>query len=160
MFCHDAPQRLSRGDVPMSTTRSLLGVISAFVLGTACHTSDTWEDVWPDPRDRTLVGMRAMHLPITTYWSVHQTMPPDADLRAASRTQGIVVHSDPWGTPLRYVPFDQAYCNWSAGPDTLFGTDDDFGIRGEVLGEDLTMEELSGADLSTHCALPGPDEGG
>jgi len=144
----------------MSTGRSLLGVISAFVLSSACYTSDTMEDVWPDPRDRTLVTMRAMHRTITTYWSAHQTMPPDVYILASAQPQGVVVDRDQWGILLRYVPFDQAYCSWSAGPDTLFGTEDDFGIRGEVLGEDLTMEELSGADLSTHCALPSPAEGG
>ncbi len=109
------------------------------------------EDVWPDSRDRTLVKMRGMHGAIAGYWAASGVMPRDQDQLSTAQPQRIVIDRDEWGARLRFIPFDASYCIWSAGPDGVFVTEDDLGVRGEVVDEHLVLQELFGEEVASLC---------
>lgn len=129
-------------------------VICALFLGLAgCAEGDTMEDFWPDPVDRTEVFFRGIHHAMETYWQEFQRFPDDlSELRSALELQA-VIDVDAWEQDIRYVPHEDGYCLWSAGPDLEFMTLDDLAVFAEVSDGEIVPRRIGPEEIEARCSI-------
>jgi hypothetical protein len=90
--------------------------------------ADTEREIWPDAADRTQVRMAELRRFIADYREGHGRLPAGlADfLPRVPRSRWLMQYDqDGWDRPLRYELRGEDYEIRSAGPDAVFGSDDD-----------------------------------
>jgi hypothetical protein len=85
---------------------------------------DTEETLWPDPRDREAVHLRALSGRLQSYARDHGRLPDSLTVLESPLNR-----PDEWGTPVRYLRSGPILRLRSAGPDREFGTPDDIEVR-------------------------------
>lgn len=125
-------------------------VIALFSL-TGCADEDTFEDIFPEARDRTAVQLRATQVAIESYWKTYGELPGDLDALHIAMPGYMVVDVDAWGTPVRYVRTASGYCLWSAGPDESWETSDDMALVGLAKDGEIVASGHEGDHIASVC---------
>jgi hypothetical protein len=86
---------------------------------------DTEMDVFPDPRERTQLRIENFYRFIREYRRDHGKLPERLEESLPPRGSLVVDRVDAWDHEFRYARRGEGYEIRSAGPDGIFGTDDD-----------------------------------
>ena len=99
------------------------------IEGTGDPTEPEGDQPEPSAGEQALTELGALGNSVTAFFSRHSRLPANLEelTQSIDESEPIVttIPNDPWGTAYRYEAQGNAFYLTSAGPDTLFDTDDD-----------------------------------